>query len=198
MLRLILLLFLLFSAWTQAHAVVVVPNTDTISAAMIYGTEPMLTLDDIRTLRNREIGEKLGRRLSLGESIALGIIRGKMKRQERREARRARRNARRAERGLPPLSEEVDKSTSWLALGSLVLFLLTSLIGLSIGAAGLGLLNLVSLIGMLVFGGQGRRIYRGVDEGAFGRSSFAFWTGIVVVGLVAFAFLFLVATFGAV
>lgn len=181
-----------------AQAALVHPEGDTNTTEIDQFSKRTLTLDDLRTMRNRDISEHLGRRLSLGESIALGIIRGKMKRQERREARRARRNARRAERGLPPLSEDVDKSTSWLALGSLVLFLLTSLIGLSIGAAGLGLLNLVSLIGMLVFGGQGRRIYRGVDEGAFGRSSFAFWTGIVVVGLVAFAFLFLVATFGAV
>ncbi|MEM6395050.1 MAG: hypothetical protein AAF741_01790 [Bacteroidota bacterium] len=143
-------------------------------------TEPMLTLDDLRTMRNRDLREHLRRRLTLGESLVFGLIRGKLKRQDRREARRARKNARRAERGLPPLEYEVDKTVSWLALGSLSIFTLITLSAIFSTISPVAfLLWLFSLIGMLIFGGQGRRKYRGVDNGAFTTSNIVFWLGLV-------------------
>ncbi|MEL6669769.1 MAG: hypothetical protein AAFP08_12415, partial [Bacteroidota bacterium] len=131
-----LLITLFIVSSCPAHTAVVDPATNSISEEAGEALNPMLTLEDLRTMRNRDIREHLGRRLSLGESLVFSLIRGKLKRQDRRQARRERRNARRAERGLPPVEGEVDRTVSSLALGSLVLFIILTVAGVISGLAG--------------------------------------------------------------
>jgi len=176
-----LLLFVFSIAFLfPAQAALVHPGGDANTTEIEEFSKPILTLDDLRTMRNRDIRDHLGRRVSLGESLAFSLIRGKLKRQDRRQARRERRNARRAERGLPPIESEVDRTVSSLALGSLALFVILTIAGAMSALSGAtAILWFFSLIGSLVFGGSGRRQYRGVDNGAFNISTVAFWTGLI-------------------
>ena len=52
--------------------------------AVAEPTTTALTLDDIRDLSQKELTEKMGRRLSFKEAIAVRIVRGKLRRADRR------------------------------------------------------------------------------------------------------------------
>ncbi|MEL6804995.1 MAG: hypothetical protein AAFO91_14565, partial [Bacteroidota bacterium] len=173
-----LLLFVFSIAFLfPAQAALVHPGGDANTTEIEEFSKPILTLDDLRTMRNRDIRDHLGRRVSLGESLAFSLIRGKLKRQDRRQARRERRNARRVERGLLPMDEEVGLSDFWLALGSVGAFALGVWLAVSTPVLG-WIIAGISFIGMLIFGSRGRRKYMRVKPWAFWGSSIIYYAAI--------------------
>ncbi|MEM7571536.1 MAG: hypothetical protein AAF433_01495 [Bacteroidota bacterium] len=157
-------------------------------------TAATITTSDLLELNNRDIGERLGRRLSLGESIAFSMIRGKLRRAERRAARRQRRAERRGIVVEP--ANEGDATIAGIAFGSAMLLLLVILLSVvtNLGRVG-GFLGLLSMLLSIILGAVGKSKNRGVNQSAFTLSNIAMWVGITTLGIGILGFLALVAAF---
>lgn len=154
-------LFLLFMS-CRLSAAVVAPVSNTSSSIQ-------LTLSDIKDLSNRQLKKKLGRRLTLRESIGFRILRGKMKRAERRAAK--------------------GKGSPWLKLVDGAIYLVSGgyaalLLAILLEATFLWWLGLFGLFLGMILGAIGMKIYRDKDPRKRRLSAIAFWISFIPVAVV--------------
>lgn len=136
-----------------------------------------ITLEDIRDLKNKDLRKKLGRRLSLKESIAFSILRGKLKRMEKK----AKKQAADSE-GFTIADGSVISS----GIGLLGLILAIVLSPTSVALVVIGFVG--SLLG-LILGAAGKSAFRDTNPKKFRLANLGFISGLVVVCLYAIVFI---------
>lgn len=127
-----------------------------------------ITLEDIRDLKNKDLRKKLGRRLSLKESIAFSILRGKLKRIEKKK--------RAASEGVTV----ADISAISSGIGLLGFILAVALSPTSGALTIIGFFG--SLIG-LILGAIGKSEFKEGNPKKLRLAKFGFISGLIVVSL---------------
>ncbi|MEL6141868.1 MAG: hypothetical protein AAFU67_09650 [Bacteroidota bacterium] len=135
-------------------------------------TTKELTLEDIRTLKNKELKQKLGRKLTFAESIVYPMMRRKFKLAEKRAQRRAAKGK----------TAENKDAFAEVALGFSLTGWMLLIIALVSNATTAGIAFILLLLGTIL-GGVGKGKYRGKNEKKFFLSNLAFWLGLVPIAI---------------
>lgn len=163
-LRCVLFLFLLVNYSLSASAAVVVINPVVVEESVTGPLEELLTLD------NQAIGERMGRKLKFKERLAISILRGKMKRAKKRAERRA------AKGNAPPMGRD------WTPVAALVFLILA-------------LLFFPFVLPAIIFAAIGMKRNRDIDPGRYKLAKTCFIISLVALIAIVFLLLLLVALF---